>query len=149
MSRVSTCLWYDHDGEAAARFYVSLIPNSRIEAVMPGGADGRPLLVEFTLDGQRYAALNGGSHFKLSEAASIVVAAEDQAEVDRLWEALTADGGQPSQCGWLKDRWGVSWQITPRVFFDIVREGDAARIARAHAAVLTMTKLDATAIEAA
>ncbi len=110
--RVSTCLWYDREGESAAEFYVSLFPNSRIISVNRYG-EGAPLpkgtamLTRFALSSAEFAALNGGQHFKLTEAASLVALCEDQKEIDRLWDALTADGGQESQCGWLKDRFGL------------------------------------------
>jgi predicted 3-demethylubiquinone-9 3-methyltransferase (glyoxalase superfamily) len=118
--KVKTCFWFDDQALQAAEFYVSLLPDSRIgqishyieeQGLAPAG---RVLLVEFTLAGTPYQALNGGPHFQLSEAASISVTTEDQAETDRLWQALIAGGGTPSQCGWLKDRFGMSWQIVPK-----------------------------------
>ncbi len=114
--RLTTCLWFDGQAEEAARFYVSLLPDSRIDAInrapgdYPAGQAGKVLLVEFTLAGQKFQALNGGPQFQFTEAISMSVSCADQAEVDRLWSALTADGGKPAQCGWLKDRYGLSWR---------------------------------------
>ncbi|HEY5723159.1 MAG TPA: VOC family protein, partial [Allosphingosinicella sp.] len=113
MQKIRPCLWYDHVGEEAASFYVTLLPDSRIDNVVRSPADnpsmkeGGVLVVEFTLAGQQYIALNGGPHFKFNEAISLQVLTENQEETDRLWEALTANGGEESQCGWLKDRWGL------------------------------------------
>lgn len=153
-SRVSTCLWFDDDGEAAANFYVSLFDNSRIVGVtrygegMPMPA-GTAMLVRFELDGAAFAALNGGPHFKLTEAASLVVACKDQAEIDRLWSALTADGGVESRCGWLKDRFGLSWQVIPSMLDEIMTEKDPAKTARVMGAIMPMTKINVAALVAA
>src|SRR6188508_3412123 len=111
--RISTCLWYDGVAEEAARFYTSLIEDSEITGMMRPDPDGPPLLVEFTLAGVPYQALNGGPYFTLSEAASIVIVTRDQAETDRLWNVLVEKGGSPSQCGWCRDRFGLSWQVVP------------------------------------
>src|SRR4051812_29307734 len=119
MSKVSPCLWFDGEAEAAANFYVSLLPDSRIETVQkntvdsPAGKAGSVLVVEFTLAGQRFMALNGGTRFDFTHAVSFKIDCADQAEVDRLWDALSANGGSVERCGWLKDRFGVSWQIVP------------------------------------
>lgn len=150
--RISTCLWYDREGEHAAERYVSLFPNSRIISVNRYG-EGAPLprgtamLTRFELDGVEFAALNGGPHFKLSEAASLVVLCKDQKEIDRLWEALTADGGEESQCGWLKDRFGLSWQIIPEGIDTMM--SDPVKGARVFEAIMPMRKLDLAKIKAA
>lgn len=153
-SRVSTCLWFDDKGEEAAEFYVSLLPNSRIVSVIRYGAgggmrEGLAMLTRFELDGVAFGALNGGPRFPQSEAASIVVACRDQAEIDRLWDTLTAKGGQPSQCGWLKDRFGVSWQIIPAMLAALMESDDAAAFGRVMQAVMPMRKIDIAALEAA
>ena len=155
MSTVSTCLWFEREAEAAARLYVSLVPGSTVDRVQrapspwPGGAAGDVILVAFTLAGQRYQALNGGSRAEYGFAASISVACADQAEVDRLWSALTADGGSEIMCGWLRDRWGVPWQIVPEVLPRLLADPDAAVASRAFAAMQGMVKLDAAALERA
>ena len=149
-SAVRTCLWMEKDGEAAARFYTSLIPGSAVEDQDRfKGGDTPALVVNFHLAGTPYMILNGGPHFTLSPAASISVLTEDQAETDRLWDALTADGGQESQCGWLIDRWGLSWQITPRAVPQMTFSDDAAAAERARQAMYRMTRLDIAAIRAA
>ncbi len=148
--RVSTCLWYDSDGELAADFYVSLFPKSEIISVMRYG-EGAPLpagtamLTRFTLDGAEFAALNGGPHFKLTEACSLVALCETQKEIDRLWEALTADGGAESQCGWLKDRYGLSWQIIPEGIDKMM--SDPVKGARVFDAIMPMKKIDIAVLE--
>ncbi|MEN3975528.1 VOC family protein [Emcibacter sp. SYSU 3D8] len=155
MSRISTCLWFDRDGEAAARFYTSLLPNSRIDKVTPykadtpGGKTGDTMIVDFTLDGQRYQALNGGPVFKHSAAASIIVLTEDQAETDRLWHAFLDGGGTPVQCGWLTDRWGLSWQIMPRRLVELTIDADGDSARRATEAMLGQIKIDIAEIERA
>lgn len=143
--KVATCFWYDDNAQEAAEFYVSLLPDSRIDRIA-NTPDGRVLVVEFTLAGTSYQALNGGSHFKLDEAASISVLTEDQAETDQLWETLTANGGTPSQCGWLKDRFGLSWQIVPRRAAELVSGPDAAKV---FPVLMGMGKIDLAALEAA
>jgi predicted 3-demethylubiquinone-9 3-methyltransferase (glyoxalase superfamily) len=148
-AKVRTCLWFDRVGEDAAKLYVSLIPGSGIESVFRPDPDGPPLIVEFNLGGTPYQALNGGPHFKHSEAASISVTTTDQAETDRLWEALIADGGSESQCGWLKDRFGLSWQIVPEALPRLLSSPDRAAAERAMQAMLAMRKIDIAAIEAA
>lgn len=154
MSSISTCLWFDRDAEAAARFYTSLVPNSRIDRIVPYPADtpsgkqGETMLAEFTLDGQRYQALNGGPYYTLSPAASIVVLTGSQAETDRLWDALL-EGGAPQQCGWLTDRYGLSWQIVPRRLIEIMTEGNADKARRATEAMMQQIKLDIAEIERA
>ncbi|NHF73526.1 VOC family protein [Paracoccus xiamenensis] len=142
-SPVRTCLWMEKDGEAAARFYTALIPGSAVTGTHGfKGGDVAAMVVEFHLAGTPYMILNGGPHFTLTPAASISVLTEDQAETDRLWAALTADGGQESQCGWLIDRWGLSWQITPREVMEMNFSDDAEASERARQAMYQMTKLD-------
>ena len=148
MSKITPCLWFDGNAEEAANFYVSLLPGSHIETVMRSPADnpstpaGAVLVVDFTLAGQRFTALNGGPDFAFTEAVSFVIDCEDQAEVDRLWDALIAGGGSPSQCGWLKDRYGLSWQVIPRQLGEILGSPDAEGSRRAMEAMLKMTKID-------
>lgn len=146
---VRTCLWMEKDGEDAARFYTALIPGSAMEDVFRQGAGAPPLVVNFNLGGVPYMILNGGPHFTLSEAVSISVLTDDQAETDRLWEALTADGGRESQCGWLVDRWGLSWQITPRAVIEMNFSADQAAAERARQAMYQMKKLDIATMRAA
>lgn len=155
MAKVSTCLWFGSDAEDAARFYVSLVPDSRIEAILrspgdwPGGTAGGVILVDFTLGGQRYQALNGGTPAEYGTAASVAVECADQAEVDRLWAALTADSGAEIMCGWLRDRWGVPWQIFPAMLPRLLADPDPAVAARVFTAMQTMIKLDVAALERA
>jgi predicted 3-demethylubiquinone-9 3-methyltransferase (glyoxalase superfamily) len=155
MSKVSTCLWFGKDAEAAVRFYVSLVPGSsvgkiqRSPASWPGGEAGDVILVTFTLGGQSFQALNGGSPASYGTAASISVACSDQAEVDRLWTALTADGGAEIMCGWLRDRWGVPWQIVPEVLPRLLADPDPAVSERVFTAMTKMVKLDVAALERA
>lgn len=148
-AKVRTCLGFDTDGEDAARFYVSLLRDSRIDAVYRPDPAGPPLVVEFTLAGAPYMELNGGPHFTHSPAASISVLTADQAETDTLWTALVAEGGKESQSGWVIDRFGVSWQVVPEVLPRRLSSGDAAAAQRAHAAMMGMKKLDIAALEAA
>jgi predicted 3-demethylubiquinone-9 3-methyltransferase (glyoxalase superfamily) len=152
--RVSACLWFDDNGEEAAKYYVSLFPNSRIVSVSRYGEGGMmpkglAMLTRFELDGASLAALNGGPHFKLSEAASVVALCDTQGEIDRLWSALTADGGAESRCGWLKDRFGLSWQIIPSMLEELTSGKDPARTGRVMAAIMQMGKIDLAAIEQA
>ena len=148
-ARVRTCLWFDGDGHEAARFYVGLIPGSSIESERRTGPAGPPLLVDFHLAGAPYTALNGGPEFRHSPAASIAVLTPDQAETDRLWDALVANGGEESRCGWLVDRYGVSWQILPEPALRLLHHEDAEAAGRAFEAMLTMKKLDIAALETA
>lgn len=149
---IAPCLWFDGCAEEAAAFYVSLFANSRIDRVImspmdtPGAPAGSPLLVEFTLAGQRYQALNGGPHHPFNDAISLSVSCADQAEVDRLWEALTAGGGRPIECGWLKDRYGVSWQIVPEPLIDMIADSDLETARRVMNAMTRMTKIDIGAL---
>ena len=155
MTRITPMLWYDGQAEEAANFYVTLLPDSRVDRVVrsptdtPSGPEGTVLLVEFTLAGQSFAALNGGPQFKFDEAVSFVIHTSDQEETDRLWNALTADGGRESECGWLKDRWGLSWQIVPDRLVELIRDPDPDRSHRAVQAMLQMRKIDIAALEAA
>lgn len=146
---VRTCLWFDGKGEEAARFYVSLLPGSAIEGVHRPAPDGPALAVEFSLAGAPYTILNGGPQFTHTPAASISVSTGDQETTDRLWAALTADGGQESRCGWLVDRFGVSWQIVPEALGRLLSDGDREAAGRARAAMMQMRKLDVAALEAA
>ena len=154
MSKISPCLWFDGEAEEAAEFYVSLLPDSRIEHVQnnpvdgPAGKAGSVLVVDFTLAGQRFMALNGGMRFEYTHAISFKIDCDDQAEVDRLWDALS-DGGAVERCGWLKDRFGVSWQIVPSVLPQLLGGSDAAGAQRAMQAMLQMVKLDITALKKA
>lgn len=148
-AKVRTCLWFDGGGQEAAEFYVSLLPDSAIDAIYRPSPDAPALVVEFTLAGAPYMILNGGSHYALTPAASISVLTKDQKETDRLWAALTADGGRESQCGWLVDRFGVSWQIVPEALVRMLYAEDRAAAGRAQSAMLEMRKLDIAALEAA
>lgn len=155
MSKITPCLWFDGNAEEAANFYVSLLPESRIRAIQRAPADnpstpqGAVLVVEFTVAGQDFMGLNGGPQFRFNEAISFSIDCEDQAEVDRLWEALTADGGEPVACGWLKDRFGLSWQITPRELPRLLADPDPARAKRAFQAMMEMVKIDVAALRRA
>jgi len=155
VTSVAPCLWFDGKAEEAARFYVSLLPDSRIDRVNRTPADtpfapaGSAVIIEFTLAGSPYLALNGGPQFTFTEAISLSVACDAQAEVDRLWDALTADGGAAGRCGWLKDRYGLSWQIVPSRLPELLCGTDRDRAARAMNAMMTMSKLDVAALEAA
>lgn len=154
MANITPCLWFDGNGEEAARFYVSLLPDSHIDAVVPysvetpGGKPGEVMVVEFTLLGAPYLALNGGPYFQFTPAVSLQVPCADQAEIDRLWEGLGA-GGTVMECGWLTDRYGLSWQIVPAALAGMVKDGDTARVRRVMQALLGMVKLDIAALEAA
>ena len=145
MSKISPCLWFD--GEAA-KLYVSLLPDSRIEKIQrntvdsPAGKAGSVLVVEFMLAGQRFMALNGGTRFEYTHAVSFKIDCADQAEVDRLWDSLSSNGGQVERCGWLKDRYGVSWQIVPTVLPELLGGPDRAGAQRAMQAMMQMVKLD-------
>jgi predicted 3-demethylubiquinone-9 3-methyltransferase (glyoxalase superfamily) len=154
MNKNTICLWYDKDAEAAARFYAATFPNSSVGAVhrapadFPSGKKGDVLTVEFTVFGTPCIGLNGGPLFKHSEAFSFAISTEDQEETDRYWNAIVGNGGAESACGWCKDRWGLNWQITPRVLTDAMAAGgDEAK--RAFEAMMTMKKIDVARIEAA
>lgn len=155
MTGVTLCLWYDGEAEQAARFYAETFPDSAVGAVhhaptdFPSGKAGDPLTVEFTVLGVPCIGLNGGPIFPHSEAFSFQVSTDSQAETDRYWAAITGNGGQESACGWCKDRWGLSWQITPRVLTDAMADPDPDVRARVFTAMMTMGKIDHAAIEAA
>ena len=154
MAKNTICVWYDKEAEAAARFYAEVFPDSAVQAVhrapsdYPSGKAGDVLLVEVTVAGVACVGLNGGPEIKHSEAFSFMIATEDQAETDRYWNAIVGNGGQESECGWCKDKWGISWQITPRVLLEAMAAG-GAEARRAFAAMMTMRKIDVAAIEAA
>ena len=155
MSIFYTCLWFDGNAEEAAAFYTGLLPDSHVDRVWrspadtPSGPAGMVLTVDFTLLGNRVQGLNGGPDFTFNEAISFVVECDDQAEVDRLWNGLTADGGEPGPCGWLKDRFGVSWQIVPRELNELMSDPDPDRARRAMEAMLRMGKIEIEGIRQA
>jgi predicted 3-demethylubiquinone-9 3-methyltransferase (glyoxalase superfamily) len=153
-NRALICLWYERDAEAAARFYAETFPNSSVGQVHrspadnPSAKEGEPLTVDFTVLGLPCLGLNGGPHFKQSEAFSFQVITEDQSQTDRYWNAIVGNGGQESMCGWCKDKWGVSWQITPRILAEAM-DSDPARGKRIFEAMMKMKKIDIAALEAA
>jgi predicted 3-demethylubiquinone-9 3-methyltransferase (glyoxalase superfamily) len=155
MDKISPCLWFDGKAEEAARFYTSLFPNSTITSIdrspgeTPSGPKDMVLTVNFTLDGRSYIGLNGGPDFTFNEAISLSIDCADQAEVDRYWAALTADGGEESVCGWLKDRFGVSWQVVPRRLPELLNGPDREAAARVLEAMLKMVKIDVAELERA
>ncbi|MDR6093922.1 VOC family protein [Stenotrophomonas sp. SORGH_AS_0321] len=151
----TVCIWYDNGALDAASFYAETFPDSEVIAVhhapgdFPSGSQGDVLTVEFSVCGLPCVGLNGGPAFRQTEAFSLQVSTEDQAETDRLWNAIVGNGGQESACGWCKDRWGVSWQITPRILLEAVTSTDKALAKRAFDAMMTMHKIDIATIEAA
>ena len=155
MQPIYPCLWFSGNAQEAAEFYVSVFPNSRVDNVSlspadtPSGKEGDVIVVDFTLDGTKMQGLNGGPEFRFSEAVSFVIECDDQAEVDRYWEALQAGGGEPGPCGWLKDRFGLSWQVAPRRLNELLASDDRDGARRAMEAMLTMGKLDIVELEAA
>lgn len=155
MSKIAPCLWFASEAEEAANFYVSLLPDSRVDRVQrtpidtPGNKAGDVLVVSFTLAGQRFIGLNGGQAATYTNAVSFTINCDDQAEVDRLWDALISDGGKPVQCGWLNDRWGVPWQIVPRDFTEMLASTNGEAAKRAMTAMMGMVKLDMAALKRA
>ncbi len=153
--KITACLWFDGNAEEAVGFYTSVFANSSVDQVQrstvdyPGGKEGSVLLITFTLAGQSYLALNGGPYEKFSNAVSLLVDCADQAEVDRFWAAMTADGGTPVACGWLKDKFGLSWQIVPRRLPELLSDPDAAKAKRVMEAMMQMIKIDVAKLEAA
>lgn len=154
-SKNTICLWYDRDALDAAQFYAQTFPDSAVGRILrapgdyPSGKQGDVLTVEFTVIGIPCLGLNGGSAFKHTEAFSFQVSTEDQAETDRLWNAIVGNGGQESECGWCRDKWGLSWQIAPRVLMEAIADPDPAAAKRAFEAMMTMGKIDIATIEAA
>lgn len=151
---ITPFLWFDTQADEAAKFYTSVFPDSKILGTTHygehgPGAKGSVMTVAFELNGQRFTALNGGPHFKFNEATSFVINCDTQAEIDDYWAKLTAEGGQEVECGWLKDKYGLSWQVLPRIFWDWADSGDAAAMDRVMAAVMTMRKLDLAKLQAA
>jgi predicted 3-demethylubiquinone-9 3-methyltransferase (glyoxalase superfamily) len=155
MSKIAPCLWFDGEAEEAAKFYVSLLPGSRIDNIQkntidsPAGKAGSVLVVQFTLAGQEYMALNGGRRFEYTHAISFKIDCADQAEVDRLWDGLSSNGGSVEQCGWLRDRYGVFWQIVPSVLPKLLGGSDSTGAQRAMQAMMKMVKLDIAALQKA
>jgi predicted 3-demethylubiquinone-9 3-methyltransferase (glyoxalase superfamily) len=155
MEKITPCLWFDGNAEEAANFYVSLFPDSRIDQVHRAAADnpstraGDVLVVQFTLAGRAYIGLNGGPLFHFNEAVSFQIDCTDQMEVDRLWEKLIAHGGSPSECGWCKDRFGLSWQVTPNRLTQLLASPDAAVARRVMESMMTMSKIDIATLEKA
>ena len=154
MSKITPFLWFNDTAEEAANFYASVFKNSKVLAVTRygdagPGPKGSVMTVNFELDGQRFTALNGGPQFPFTEAVSFVVNCEDQQEVDDYWEKLTSDGGKPSQCGWLKDRYGLSWQVVPKALPQLLKQTDAQTSQRVMQALLHMQKIDISALERA
>ena len=155
MTRITPCLWYDGNAEEAANLYASIFPDSSVDAVhrspadYPNGKAGNVLTVDFTVMGMKFLGLNGGPMFKFDEAVSFIIHTKDQAETDRYWDAIIASGGQPSACGWIKDKFGLNWQITPQRLLDLMADSDHGRAKRAMEAMMKMRKIDIAAVEAA
>jgi predicted 3-demethylubiquinone-9 3-methyltransferase (glyoxalase superfamily) len=139
---ITPFLWFDANAEEATNFYVSVFPNSEVLSVNRLGPEGKVLTTSFRLDDQVFVALNGGPYHRFSEAVSFVIDCESQEEVDHYWDALSSDGGEPEQCGWLKDRYGLSWQVVPRAMVEMLQDEDAERAGRVMQAMLQMTKIE-------
>ena len=154
MQKITPFLWFDSQAEEAAKFYTTVFRNSKLDRVVRYG-DGGPgpkgtvMVAEFTLDGQQFVALNGGPHYKITPAISFVINCRDQADVDHYWDKLTSDGGQPVQCGWLTDKFGVSWQVVPTILNQLMADPDKAKAARVTQAMMKMVKLDVAKLEEA
>lgn len=152
-AKITPCLWFDGNAEEAANFYTTLLPNSHVDAVInaPAGTPaGAVILVKFTVAGQQFLGLNGGPHFKFTEAISFSIDCEDQNEIDELWEKLISGGGEPKECGWLKDRYGLSWQIVPKVLPELMSDAkDPERAGRVMGAMMQMVKFDIAKLMAA
>jgi predicted 3-demethylubiquinone-9 3-methyltransferase (glyoxalase superfamily) len=158
MQKITPFLWFDNQAEEAAKFYTSVFKNSKIGRILrydeasakaAGGAVGSVLTVEFEIEGQKFTALNGGPQFKFNESVSFVVNCKTQEEVDYFWEKLTAGGGRESECGWLKDKFGVSWQVTPTVLIDMLNDKDAKKAGRVMKAMMQMQKIEINKLKAA
>jgi predicted 3-demethylubiquinone-9 3-methyltransferase (glyoxalase superfamily) len=156
MQKITPFLWFDNQAEEAANFYVSLFKNSKVGDIMrsvdeasSGRPEGSVLVVDFQLEGQDFAAINGGPNFKFTEAVSFVVNCESQEEVDYFWDKLIEGGGQESQCGWLKDKYGLSWQITPTILLELIKDKDSAKAKRVFEAMLKMKKIDIATLKQA
>ena len=155
MTRITPCLWYDGNAEEAANFYAATFPDSSVDAVhrspadYPSGKAGDVLTVDFTVMGMKFLGLNGGPQFKFDEAVSFIVHTKDQAETDRYWDAIVAGGGKPTACGWINDRFGLSWQITPQRLLDMMASPDKAASKRAMDVMMQMVKIDIATLERA
>ena len=154
IQKITPFLWFDSNAEEAVKFYTSVFDSSKIGKVMRNGDNGpgpkgSVLVMDFELEGQQFHALNGGPVYKLSPAISFLVSCDDQKEVDRLWSKLTADGGKEVQCGWLEDKFGLSWQIVPKVFMEMVGDKDQVKVGRVMAAMMQMVKFDIKKLQAA
>lgn len=148
MQKITPFLWFDNQAEEAVNFYVSIFNNSEVLNMTPG-PDGKVMMAVFQLEGQKFMALNGGPHHKFTEAISLYVDCKTQTEVDELWEKLTADGGEPGPCGWLKDKYGLSWQIIPTALGELMNDPDPAKAQRVVQAMLQMSKIDVATLQAA
>jgi len=158
MQKITPFLWFDHQAEEAAKFYTSVFKNSKVGKILrydeaaaqaAGGAAGSVLTIEFEIEGQKFTALNGGPQFKFNESVSFVVNCKTQEEVDYFWEKLTAGGGQESECGWLKDKFGLSWQVTPTVLIDMLNDKDPKKAGRVMKAMMQMQKIEINKLKAA
>jgi predicted 3-demethylubiquinone-9 3-methyltransferase (glyoxalase superfamily) len=158
MQKITPFLWFDHQAEEAAKFYTSVFKNSKVGKILrydeatakaAGGPVGSVLTIEFEIDGQKFTALNGGPQFKFNESVSFVVDCKTQEEVDYFWEKLTAGGGQESECGWLKDKFGLSWQVTPTVLIDMLNDKDPKKAGRVMKAMMQMQKIEINKLKAA